>query len=500
MPTLREVAAERYLAQQALANKTSRFAQRTWRSLDPSDLSGSWERQAGSFLKSLAAAQIQAASGSVDYHRRAIAAEGGEVDFDGLVNPSAFGGVAADGRPLPSLFQLPVITAKEAIGNGDSLPTALRKGGAQFTSLASQQVRDAGRVADGLATFSNAHSIGYYRMLQGSSCPDCAILAGKWYARNAGFARHPHCDCVHVPVNQVDPAMETDVRAMVEAGKVTGLKDSERQAILEGADPARVVNSRRGMAPAGTTTRALAQRGQIRLTPEGIYRRAGSREEALQMLRSNGYLLTAPRAAPKLVPAKRIEKPFKAAAVAPSMSPQDAVREYAWGQDPTSGNLMYTKLNQALRKGEKLTDHQTDVVEGLDRAMDAVNPGDAPRKLHRMLANDRELRYQLIGLSKSKNAIWTDKAFASTSSKKDVVEDFIGDDSVRLEISLPKEFKALHVDEFIDENVPGAYAQSEWLLPRGTTFKIGEPRVEDGVTVIPVRVVSQTRPPLPHVA
>jgi hypothetical protein len=291
MPTLREVAAERYRAQQALANRTSRFARRTWRSLDASDLTGSWERQIGSFLTALTAAQIEAASGSTEYHRRAMKAQGGDVNFAGSLNPTAFGGMAADGRPLDSLLYLPVITAKEAIADGGSLTTALRSGGLQFASLASQQIRDAGRVADGLATFSNAHSIGYYRMLRGSSCPDCAILAGKWYARNAGFARHPHCDCVHVPVNQVDPAMETDVRAMVEAGKVTGLKDAERQAILEGADPARVVNSRRGMTPAGTTTRALAHRGQIRLTPEGIYRRAGNREEALQMLRSNGYIL-----------------------------------------------------------------------------------------------------------------------------------------------------------------------------------------------------------------
>lgn len=242
-------------------------------------------------LTAVTTAQRHAASGAVGYHRRAIEAQGGDVDFDGIVNPVAFGGVAADGRPLDSLLYQPVITAKTAIADGASQTTALRQGGLQFALMASQQVRDAGRVADGLATFANRHTTGYYRMLQSPSCSRCAILAGKFFRKNTGFQRHPRCDCVHVPVTEADDSLAFDTRAAVESGQVTGLKDAERRAILDGADPARVVNANRGMSPSGLSTRELAKRGPARPTPEAIYRFSADRDEALAALRRAGYLL-----------------------------------------------------------------------------------------------------------------------------------------------------------------------------------------------------------------
>src|SRR5690606_23965723 len=33
----------------------------------------------------------------------------------------------------------------------------------------------------------------YVRMLTPPSCSRCTVLAGRWYRKNAGFARHPGC-------------------------------------------------------------------------------------------------------------------------------------------------------------------------------------------------------------------------------------------------------------------------------------------------------------------
>src|SRR5699024_1408125 len=61
------------------------------------------------------------------------------------------------------------------------------------------------------------------------------------------------------------------------------------------------INARRGMTPNGTfTTEGTSRRGnasrllkprQRRMTPESIYAQAGSRQEAMDLLRHHGYIL-----------------------------------------------------------------------------------------------------------------------------------------------------------------------------------------------------------------
>lgn len=69
------------------------------------------------------------------------------------------------------------------------------------------------------------------------------------------------------------------------------------EAIRSGADPARVVNARRGMYEAGgrlLTREATTRRGigrPIRLMPEQIYRDARDRSETLRLLRLHGYII-----------------------------------------------------------------------------------------------------------------------------------------------------------------------------------------------------------------
>jgi hypothetical protein len=144
------------------------------------------------------------------------------------------------------------------------------------------EIADAARTATAAAGAARRVS-GYVRALRAPSCSRCAILAGRWYRYSAGFNRHPHCDCVHVPAeNDLAPELVTDTLAAIRDGKVHGLSRAERQAIDLGADPSQVVNARDGMTTAadgrryttsGTTRSGIAG---ARLIARDYARRLGA--------------------------------------------------------------------------------------------------------------------------------------------------------------------------------------------------------------------------------
>lgn len=229
-----------------------------------------------------------------------------EFDDDavGRVQPLAFAGVAGDGRPLDTLW--PEAESQRLI-----------------QVMAATAVQDAGRAAVAAGIAARPAVTGYVRMLNPPSCSRCAVLAGRWYKWNAGFARHPSCDCRAIPAAEDRSGdLRTDPEAAVRAGQVTGLSRADTQAILDGADMGQVVNARRGMETAqvlgrrlsvtteGTTVRGLsgqrlARQGTQRLPgsryrsavtprlrPESIYQIAGAdREEAIRLLRRFGYII-----------------------------------------------------------------------------------------------------------------------------------------------------------------------------------------------------------------
>lgn len=118
-------------------------------------------------------------------------------------------------------------------------------------------------------------------------------MAGKWFRSNEGFLRHPRCDCRHIPAAEDHPGdIATDSQALFDSGQVRGLSETEKQAIQDGADPAQVVNAqriRKGGRKVGMTTSEGGPGG--RLTPDGIYRTARSRDEALALLSAHGYTI-----------------------------------------------------------------------------------------------------------------------------------------------------------------------------------------------------------------
>jgi len=251
----------------------------------------------------------------------------------GRLVPEAFAGVASDGRDLGSLLEQPVIRARAAGGGVDGLAA----GRAQLDLIVWTQVADAAREAVQVGIVARSRVGGYVRMLVGKSCPRCVILAGAFYRWNRGFRRHERCDCRHIPAAE-DTADEwrTDPRKAIASGQVHGFTKAQLKAIGDGADPAQVVNAERGTSTAvvagrtlqvtteGTTRRGYAssvrrsiaeQRGQVvpetaqqvgrrgavgnyvvrrtspRLMPGEIYRVATSRDDAIRLLVSNGYVM-----------------------------------------------------------------------------------------------------------------------------------------------------------------------------------------------------------------
>lgn len=350
-PDLLRLAQAHRRRQQELARKATRLVKRLWARVDPRDPLGSWRSLAAEALQVLTLAQLNAADGANGYVAAALAAQGEDGPPDGLVNPNALTGVASDGRPLASLLEQPAFDVSAFVAGGMPASAASAAGARHLTRIVATQVADAARVATGVGTVaSRAH--GYVRMLSPPSCSRCVVLAGKFYATNAGFQRHPLCDCVHIPARESLRDAVTSPRAYFDsldaAEQDRVFTAAGARAIRDGADPSQVVNARRGangLTPAGaritaaearmlrggrdrghlissdifgrqlyvttegTTTRGLAgQRlgaretgiktgGRYRsaraprLMPESIYEIAENREDAIRLLRRFGYIL-----------------------------------------------------------------------------------------------------------------------------------------------------------------------------------------------------------------
>jgi hypothetical protein len=156
---------------------------------------------------------------------------------------------------------------------------------------------------------------GYVRMVSGSACSRCIILAGRFYRWSSGFERHPRCQCTNIPAVEnragdlrTDPHAFFDHLTREQQDRRFGVADA--QAIREGADINQVVNARRGLyqtkvfgRDVQATTEGMGRRGLagqrlagstkgLRLTVRQIYADAGDdRDLAISLLKRYGYLL-----------------------------------------------------------------------------------------------------------------------------------------------------------------------------------------------------------------
>lgn len=184
--------ADRYYTQQtALARQIAGEAARLWRLLNPASLDASWYLISGELLALVSGSQILAASAADGYTDAVLVAQDINPAASGQVYPLAFGRTASDGRPLDTLLREPLIGVKAAIGSGATATDALAGGLLAMDMIVRTQIADAGRGSVGTAIAARRNVTGYVRMLSPPSCSRCAVLAGRWYRWNAGFARHP---------------------------------------------------------------------------------------------------------------------------------------------------------------------------------------------------------------------------------------------------------------------------------------------------------------------
>lgn len=274
------------------------LARRQWRRLDVTDLDGSWPAVLARLMVIVSAAQVGAAAAGAAYVAQALQEIGQETAAAGTVAAGAFGGVASDGRPLASLLYSAVVQTRTAAAGRTPLLDAGDQGRRVLDMIVRTQVADAGREAAGVAITARPN-IGWTRYVSPPCCQRCAVLAGRWFKWNDGFQRHPRCDCRHVPTGQEG---SRHLASKVDPGQVRDLTQAQRKAISDGADMNQVINAHRAGARAadGMTTTAGATRkgtagqrlkGRARLTPEGIYKVSATRDEAIERLIANGYII-----------------------------------------------------------------------------------------------------------------------------------------------------------------------------------------------------------------
>lgn len=148
----------------------------------------------GRLVAVVAGFQAAAAVRGARYVPEALAEQG--LDTDRFATPDArtLAGWTSYGLPLAPLLD------KARAPLVDSY---------RFDRLIASQVQDAGRNGEVLQMSVTPSVTTYVRMLNPPSCSRCVLLAGKKYGKNDGFARHPLCDCTHVPT---DDELGDDVR------------------------------------------------------------------------------------------------------------------------------------------------------------------------------------------------------------------------------------------------------------------------------------------------
>lgn len=291
------LAAAHYQRQQRLSRRVADALTVLWRTV-AADLSQSvWDGWLGvqdQAVQVVAVGQYAAASSGLAYVADTVTAQGADPTPLGNIDPRALTGVAADGRPLDSLLSGGVYRTRQLLAQGAPFPEAMTSGLARMVLAASNEVVQAGTSATTARIGVTPAVRGYTRVLSLPSCSRCILLAGKHFAHNAGFQRHPRCDCIHLPdagaLPDVRRSPEATFAAMSPAEQDEVFTKAGAEALRAGADMGRVVNARQSMyVPAGHRN----SRGTpTRRTVEDLLEMAGpDRNRFAALLDSAGYFL-----------------------------------------------------------------------------------------------------------------------------------------------------------------------------------------------------------------
>lgn len=268
--TVESVAADHYAVRQALIRAATSAALARWARVRPGQIGNSWNELLPEVMTIVAGAQLAAAREADRYVDEALRAQNTPVAAAGRVAPGLLAGIASDGRTLDGLLRTPAGAAITALNRGAAAERAMAVGQGALDMVVSTQVADAGRIADSIAITARPR-VGYVRMLTPPSCSRCAVLAGRWYAFDAGFDRHPRCNCISIPAAENHAGdLRTDpkayFRSLSTAEQDRIFTKDGAEAIRSGADIGQVVNARRGM-----STAARDEFGNRRLAPATVF-------------------------------------------------------------------------------------------------------------------------------------------------------------------------------------------------------------------------------------
>lgn len=263
------------------------------------DWAAQWEDLLPSAVVLVGSAQVGAATDGAASVGASLRQSGYPEKPLGAVIPQGFAGWSMDpdtdaASPLNAVLAAPVAHARSATGSAADM---LATGRLRLEALAQAAVADAARHATQAQAVATRNTVAAWYDPP-PFCQRCAVLIGKRVKVTTQFVRHPRCDgMVHVMSERDHDAAMQEVDVMRD---VSDLNRWQRAAIDEGADFNQVVNAntsprggRLGGSPLrerGTQT-LVGARGQVRLTPKGIYQQAGDdREKALDLLASHGYV------------------------------------------------------------------------------------------------------------------------------------------------------------------------------------------------------------------
>jgi len=301
-----EAAQESYQFIQRLQALIVASSRRAWSRMS-TDFDGSWTEVGPQLTSVVSAGQLAAAQRATTYVP-AVLAETGQPDLpDARVRPQAFSGVAADGRSLTGLLRSSVVHAKTGSASGLSSDLALGVGQRWLDALVETVITDAFRLATEAET-AVRDNLGFVRQVNPPCCGRCAVLAGRWYRFDAGFERHPRCDCIGIPASEnVAGSLVTDPARLFNGGQVRGLTRRERERLAAGDDPVKVINESRDMWRARiqeqkaaakqaakdaerATPAGEAAAAQGRASMEAILNSAGNRQQAQDFMRRFGFI------------------------------------------------------------------------------------------------------------------------------------------------------------------------------------------------------------------
>ena len=302
----------RVAAGEAVAVRAARHA---WSRVDKNNIRGSWARVKQPLVNILSDIQEQAVDAGLDANVDVMAEIGQYSAPEALVDSRAFSKFSSGGVPLDEWIDRPAIRALEFIKEGVGVDEALGRVSGLFSSSVATNLADVIRQAQ-QADIAARKNMGFIRCCNADACKWCIVLSGKIYRYNTGFERHMNCHCYHLPVNLDDVGSVMDIApspielfnrmSESEQNKTFGMTGAK--SIRAGADIGQIVNSKLDSTRITKSSRSyfalqLKDKGFTlpsakdksrkpfrRLTVDECWA-SGSRKEAIQRLKNNGYIL-----------------------------------------------------------------------------------------------------------------------------------------------------------------------------------------------------------------